>query len=194
MLSLLHALLSAGPTFLPAIMALIASGLYFRRFRKPALLMIAAALLLWLNALYSLSVDLALGAGLIGSRDPNLELFILVDGAITQSLTMGGYALLICAAFVGRAASRTCGRQPREAQAKELVLMGSIALLLFQPLGIVAWMVGAQDLRAMRVHGADQSSRGTTTLGMVLGIVSVSLFGLTLIAAGLTVRFVMVAG
>ncbi len=190
MLSFLHSLLSAGPTFLPAVMALIASGLYFRRFRKPALLMIAAALLLWLNALYSLSVDLALGAGLIGSRDPNLELFILIDGAISQSLTMGGYALLICAAFVGRGDGAPDVGHASERQARELVLIGAIALLLFQPLGIVAWMVGARDLRIMRGAGADQDNRGTVMLGMVLGIVSVALFGVTLVTAAITVNVV----
>ncbi len=190
MLTFFHALLSAGPTLLPTIMALIAGGLYFRRFRKPALLLIGAALLLWLNAVYSLSVDLALGSGLIGSGDPNLELFILIDGAISQSLTMGGYALLICAAFIGRGDGAPAVTHNNGNQAKELVLIGVIALLLFQPLGIVAWMVGARDLRAMRDAGADQSNRGAVLFAMALGIVSVALFGMTLVAAAVTVKVV----
>jgi hypothetical protein len=41
--------------------------------------------------------------------------------------------------------------------------------------GIVAWAMGATDLKQMRAGSMDPSGRGLTQAGMILGIVSVVL-------------------
>jgi len=57
--------------------------------------------------------------------------------------------------------------------------------------GILAWAMGAQDLRAMNEGRMDPYGRGMTLAGMVLGIISVVL---AVLAALLTVAAVVSGG
>lgn len=49
--------------------------------------------------------------------------------------------------------------------------------------GIPAWILGRSDLAAMDAGEMDPSGRSITQVGMVLGIVSVVLFALSLVAS-----------
>ncbi|HZW08676.1 MAG TPA: hypothetical protein VFF69_02125 [Phycisphaerales bacterium] len=48
-------------------------------------------------------------------------------------------------------------------------------------LGVIAWVMGAGDLRSMRAGRMDPSGKGMTQAGMICGIVSVSIAALLLL-------------
>jgi hypothetical protein len=54
-------------------------------------------------------------------------------------------------------------------------------------LGIIAWVMGSGDLRAMREGRMDRAGEGTTRAGMICGIISVilSILGIVLLFAGI---------
>lgn len=45
-------------------------------------------------------------------------------------------------------------------------------------MGIIAWVMGASDLKKMKTGQMDPAGEGTTKAGMICGIVSVGLFAL----------------
>jgi hypothetical protein len=63
------------------------------------------------------------------------------------------------------------------------------------PAGIVAWVLGYQDLKAMRAGRMDPSGDSTTRAGMILGMVvtlwyaAVAIFVLIVVAFGLAPEF-----
>ena len=62
-----------------------------------------------------------------------------------------------------------------------ILILGIVSLVIFPPLGVVAWVMGGSDLRAMRAGRMDRSGQGMTRAGHVLGIVSTALLVLYLI-------------
>ena len=63
-----------------------------------------------------------------------------------------------------------------------ILILGIVGLLCCMPVGIVAWVLAHQDLRDMNAGTMDPTGRGMTQAGKILGIISVVLAVLTLIA------------
>jgi hypothetical protein len=53
-----------------------------------------------------------------------------------------------------------------------ILVFGIIGLVMCQPLGIAAWIMGNGDLRAMREGRMDPSGEPLTTAGKVCGIIA----------------------
>ena len=63
-------------------------------------------------------------------------------------------------------------------RAKLVLVLGILSLLLCPPLGIVAWVMGRNDLAAMRSGSMDSSGEILTQIGLILGIMETVSFGL----------------
>jgi hypothetical protein len=53
-----------------------------------------------------------------------------------------------------------------------ILTLGILGILCCLPLGIVAWVLGSQDLKSIRAGKMDPSGQGLTQAGMVVGIVA----------------------
>jgi hypothetical protein len=62
-------------------------------------------------------------------------------------------------------------------------VLGILSLIACAPLGIVAWVMGNNDLAAMRAGRMDRSGEGMTSTGQILGIIGTVLFGLGIVGA-----------
>jgi hypothetical protein len=62
-----------------------------------------------------------------------------------------------------------------------ILTFGIVGLLCCMPLGIVAWVMGASDLKAIRAGRMDPAGQSMTQAGMVIGIISVVLAGLGIV-------------
>ncbi|MGJ3254752.1 MAG: hypothetical protein ACFE0K_00345 [Alcanivorax sp.] len=69
-----------------------------------------------------------------------------------------------------------------------MLTFGLLGILLFAPLGIVAWILGSKDLNAMGSGNMDPSGEGMTTAGKVLGIIAT-----VLMVVGLLVAMVVIS-
>lgn len=197
----LVALMYALPLLIPAIIGIVLGAINMQRARKAAVLVIIASVLLFLEGGYNVISQVFI-IPLVGDA-LSWEVFGAINGGVYAILTLSATILLISAAFVGRDKTQTTAggdayqnadaglshAPPQYAQAPNhrgaLVLtLGLISLLVFQPLGIAPWVIGVQDLRAMREGRMDPEGRGTTLAGMILGIIAIVLFVLSLIAIG----------
>ena len=88
--------------------------------------------------------------------------------------------------------SRTPARAQRRHRGETILILGILSLVFCQLLGLFAWTMGREDLRAMRAGLMDRSGEGTTQAGMVLGIISSVLMLISI--AGLCCVFVAAAG
>jgi hypothetical protein len=81
-----------------------------------------------------------------------------------------------------------------------ILVFGILGLVVCMPLGIVAWVMGSGDLKAMDAGTMDPEGRGTTQAGMVLGIIATLLavlsfvLGILLLAGALVLPAVANAG
>lgn len=64
----------------------------------------------------------------------------------------------------------------RAHRATLVLILGIVGLLCCMPVGIVAWVLGHQDLKDMDAGAMDPTGRGMTQAGKILGIISVVLF------------------
>jgi hypothetical protein len=64
-----------------------------------------------------------------------------------------------------------------------ILVLGILGLLLCQFLGIPAWIMGSNDLKAMDAGLMDPSGRSTTNAGRILGIVATILLILSGVVA-----------
>ncbi len=53
-----------------------------------------------------------------------------------------------------------------------ILVFGILGLLVCFPFGIVAWVMGNTDLKAMDAGAMDPEGRGTTQAGKIIGIVA----------------------
>lgn len=72
----------------------------------------------------------------------------------------------------------------RAHRATLVLILGIVGLLCCMPVGIVAWVLGHQDLKDMDAGVMDPAGRGTTQAGKILGMISVILFVLGAIVWG----------
>ena len=69
-----------------------------------------------------------------------------------------------------------------------ILVFGILGLLVCAPFGIVSWVMGNADLKAMDAGIMDPEGRGTTQAGKILGIVA------TLVTViGIIIGFLMLA-
>ena len=62
-----------------------------------------------------------------------------------------------------------------------VLALGIIGLVCCFICGIIAWAMGAADLKEMNAGRKDPAGRGTTQAGMICGIIGVALWGLLII-------------
>ncbi|HIA72183.1 MAG TPA: DUF4190 domain-containing protein [Phycisphaerales bacterium] len=53
-----------------------------------------------------------------------------------------------------------------------ILVFGILGLLVCMPLGIVAWVMGSADLKAMDAGTMDPEGRSSTQAGKILGIIA----------------------
>ncbi len=63
-----------------------------------------------------------------------------------------------------------------------VLVLGIVGIILCVVAGIVAWVLGSSDLREMDAGRMDPSGRGLTQAGKILGIISVVLNCLAILA------------
>ena len=62
-----------------------------------------------------------------------------------------------------------------------ILVFGILGLLVWFPFGIVAWVMGNTDLKAMDAGTMDPEGRGTTQAGKIIGMIATILTVLSLI-------------
>ncbi len=70
----------------------------------------------------------------------------------------------------------------REHRGMMIFVFGLLGLLVFWPLGLVAWIMGGADLREMQRGRMNTDGQSLTQAGWILGIISTLLFVAGLIA------------
>jgi hypothetical protein len=71
----------------------------------------------------------------------------------------------------------TDGTALRPHRATLVLILGIVGLVCgCMPVGIVAWVLGHQDLKDMNTGVMDPTGRGMTQAGKILGMISVGLF------------------
>lgn len=73
-----------------------------------------------------------------------------------------------------------------------ILVLGILGVLLCQILGIIAWVMGKNDLRAMDAGQMDPEGRGLTQAGKILGIVATILLCVGLVISIIWVIFAVV--
>jgi len=64
-----------------------------------------------------------------------------------------------------------------------VLVLGILSLIICQPLGIVAWILGKADLKQMAEGTMDPSGKDTTNIGRILGIIATVFLILALVIA-----------
>jgi hypothetical protein len=74
-----------------------------------------------------------------------------------------------------------------------ILVLGILSLVICQPLGIAAWIMGGSDLKEMAAGTMDASGRSGTNAGRICGIISTVLFalGFLVFIAGLVFFFLV---
>lgn len=162
--------------------------LLLRRSRKAAAFLFTASGLVLLPIAYGFITTLWIGShGLI----PRLA---LINGITLAVSTLALFLVLTGAAFSGRRSpasnySQDTPPKPAHHHGSLVLVLGLVSLLAIQPLGIVPWILGVQDLRAMREGRMNPEGRTATLVGTALGIIAVVLFLAALTALAFTVTY-----
>lgn len=72
------------------------------------------------------------------------------------------------------------GYRPVPHRGPTVLVLGILGLIMCCILGIIAWVMGSKDLRAMDAGEMDPAGRGLTQAGKILGMVSVVFWVLVL--------------
>ncbi|MFZ4682104.1 MAG: DUF4190 domain-containing protein [Terrimicrobiaceae bacterium] len=64
-----------------------------------------------------------------------------------------------------------------------VLVLGILSLIICQPLGIVAWVLGSSDLKGIEAGTIDPSGKDLTNIGRILGIIATVLLILGIIFA-----------
>lgn len=62
-----------------------------------------------------------------------------------------------------------------------VLVLGILSLVICQPIGVAAWIMGSGDLKQMDAGQMDPAGRGLTAAGKICGIVAVVLFGISIV-------------
>ena len=66
----------------------------------------------------------------------------------------------------------TNGSSLRPHHGAMVLVLGIVGLVCCMPAGVVAWVLGASDLKAMQAGTMDRSGESTTRAGMIIGIIA----------------------
>lgn len=75
-----------------------------------------------------------------------------------------------------------------------ILVLGILSVVICFVCGIVAWVMGNADMKAMDAGTMDPSGRGMTQAGKIIGIVGTVLGGLWFLCVVLWIIFVVVIG
>jgi len=75
-----------------------------------------------------------------------------------------------------------------------ILVLGILGLVVCGPLAIVAWIMGAGDLKEMDAGTMDPSGRGTTQAGKICGMIGTILLVLGLVIFAVIFAFGLAAG
>jgi hypothetical protein len=186
-----------GPMLVVYLVGIVLSLVNLKRFAKPAALTLAGCGLLFLVTLafpfvqgYLFELRNERGGGF-----EQYERQMLIVGIASTLLRVVAFSLLLTAVFSGRRAFSESGYWPgfvgveppdssRQPHRATLVLvLGILSLIVCAPLGIAAWVMGSNDLAAMRAGRMDRSGESLTGVGQVLGVIGTVLFGLGIVGA-----------
>ena len=184
MSSLLSSLTAILPLVLPALVGIVLGIVFIKRAPKAATMVIIACILMLLQSVFIVFTMTVL-TDLAGSGSFSWDMYGLLVSSVT--------GLMLAAAFVERpaapvpattahAAATNTALRPHRGTA--VLVMGLLGMLVFAPIGTVAWILAARDLGAMNRGEMDPEGRGQTTAGLVLGIIATVLMVLALIGAG----------
>lgn len=70
---------------------------------------------------------------------------------------------------------------PEQSQATTILVLGILSIICCGPVGIAAWVMGNNELRAIEEGRRPAENRGTANAGRICGIVGVALTALGLI-------------
>jgi hypothetical protein len=70
---------------------------------------------------------------------------------------------------------------PENSQATTVLVLGILGLVCCGPLGIVAWVMGQNEVQAIDAGRRDPTNRGTANAGRILGIVGTVLFAIGIV-------------
>lgn len=65
---------------------------------------------------------------------------------------------------------------PEKSQATTVLVLGIIGILCCGPLGIVAWVMGQNEVNAIDAGRRDPAQRGTANAGRIIGIIATVLW------------------
>jgi hypothetical protein len=190
LLSLIPAI---APGTLVAITAFVLAGIFMQRARTAAMLVMIAGLLTLLQNGWIIFNQLVLLEWMFDDVISS-DTYSIIATAAYNLFYLAISGLLLFAAFVGRKAGNTPASAAAQVEPRAegnlpahrggLVLtFGLLGILLFAPLGIVAWILGSKDLNAMGSGNMDSSGEGMTTAGKVLGIIATVLMVIGLLVA-----------
>jgi predicted Zn finger-like uncharacterized protein len=92
-------------------------------------------------------------------------------------------------------------RRPRRRRRREytqphrgtlILVLGILSLVVFQPLGIAAWIMGNNDLKEIRAGRMDPEGEGLTNAGRICGIIGTIIAILQLLCCLIYVGFIIV--
>lgn len=70
---------------------------------------------------------------------------------------------------------------PEASQATVILVLGILSIVCCSPLGIAAWIMGNNELRAIDEGRRPVENRGTANAGRICGIIGVALLALSII-------------
>ena len=68
-----------------------------------------------------------------------------------------------------------------------ILVLGILSLVVCQPIGIAAWIMGSNDMKEMDAGTMDPSGRGQTQGGKICGMIAVILMIVSILGVGLLV-------
>jgi hypothetical protein len=75
----------------------------------------------------------------------------------------------------------TAGAYPEQSQATTILILGILSIVCCGPLGIAAWIMGNNELKAIQEGRRPPETRGTANAGRICGIIGVVLFGVAIV-------------
>lgn len=184
------------PMLLVYLVGMVLSLLQLKRIAKPA-----AFALVGCGMLFLITAVFPFVQGYIfvsrydrGWTEQEIGQWLRVVGIVRTLLHLTAFSLLLVAIFAGRrataggyaadAASVAVSGSSRQPHRDTMILvLGILSLIVCAPLGIVAWVMGRNDLAAMRSGNMDRSGESFTSVGHVLGIIGTGLFALGIVGA-----------
>lgn len=190
-----------APSLIVYLVGIVLSLIYLKRSVTPAVLVLIASLLLFVVTLIIPVVQGYLIQNRRGFEGFDWMMVVGICGSLLRSV---GFALLLAAALVGRpndshnsSATRAnhsespSGGFLEPHRATLVLVFGILSLIICAPLGIAAWVMGSNDLAAMRFGRMDNTGESMTRVGYILGIIGTVIFGVGIVG---TCLWFVVAG